>query len=80
MQKAKGSIARRLVLGAGLWMAAALSAGGFVLAGLFGDHVERSFDARLSAVLDGQRTYSRFKMRFRAASRELCAVRYIAKS
>ncbi len=53
MQETKGSIARRLVLGASLWMAAALSAGGFVLAGLFGDHVERSFDARLGAVLDG---------------------------
>ncbi len=46
------SIARRLVLGAGLWIAVALSAGGFVLAGLFQDHVERSFDARLAAFLD----------------------------
>jgi signal transduction histidine kinase len=42
----------RLVAGAALWIAAALAAGGYLLATLFGDYVDRSFDDRLSSLLD----------------------------
>jgi signal transduction histidine kinase len=46
------SVAVRLVLGAGLWIAAALVAGGLALSSLFRDSVERSFDARLVVLLE----------------------------
>ncbi len=46
------SLAVRLVLGAGLWIAAALVAGGLALSSLFRDSVERSFDARLVVLLE----------------------------
>ncbi|MFZ5790587.1 MAG: sensor histidine kinase [Pseudomonadota bacterium] len=46
------SLALRLVFGAGLWIAAALLAGGIALSALFRDYVERSFDARLAVLLD----------------------------
>jgi signal transduction histidine kinase len=45
------SLALRLVLGAGVWIAVALVAGGVVLATIFRDYVERSFDARLEALM-----------------------------
>ncbi len=47
------SIALRLVLGAALWIAAALAGGGFLIAGLFADHIDRSFDDRLAFLLKG---------------------------
>ncbi|HYB11749.1 MAG TPA: ATP-binding protein [Alphaproteobacteria bacterium] len=53
------SLAFRLVAGAGLWIAAALVAGGFALSGIFEDSVERSFDARLEVYLDGLIAVSR---------------------
>lgn len=46
------SLALRLVLFAGLWIAAALIAGGVALSSLFRDSVERSFDARLVVLLE----------------------------
>ncbi len=46
------SLALRLVLGAALWIAAALVAGGVVLSSLFRESVERSFDARLVVLLE----------------------------
>lgn len=46
------SLAWRLILGAGLWIAAALVAGGLLLSALFQDYVERSFDARLIVLLE----------------------------
>ncbi len=46
------SLALRLVLGAGLWIVAALLAGGLALSSLFRDYVERSFDARLVVLLE----------------------------
>ncbi len=46
------SVALRLVLGAALWIAAALVAGGLALSSLFRDSVERSFDARLVVLLE----------------------------
>src|SRR3546814_6986381 len=46
------SVAVRLVLGAGLWIAAALVAGGLALSSLFRDSVERGFDARLVVLLE----------------------------
>jgi signal transduction histidine kinase len=46
------SLALRLVVGAGLWIAAALLAGGFALSALFRDYVEQSFDARLTVLLE----------------------------
>ena len=46
------SLAVRLVLGAGLWIAAALVAGGLALSSLFRESVERSFDARLVVLLE----------------------------
>ena len=53
------SLAFRLVAGAGLWIAAALVAGGFALSSIFADSVERSFDARLEVYLDGLIAVSR---------------------
>lgn len=53
------SLAFRLVAGAGLWIAAALAAGGFALSNIFQDSVERSFDARLEVYLDGLIAVSR---------------------
>jgi len=41
------SVNRRLMLGATLWISAALIITGFVLTGLFQNHVERNFDAAL---------------------------------
>jgi signal transduction histidine kinase len=46
------SLAFRLVAYASLWIAAALLAGGLVLSAVFGDYVERAFDARLLVLLD----------------------------
>ena len=46
------SLAVRLVLGAGLWIAAALAAGGYLLSALFTDSVERGFDARLNVMIE----------------------------
>lgn len=46
------SLAFRLVVGAGMWIAAAIIAGGIVLSAVFRDHVERSFDAQLLVYLD----------------------------
>ncbi|MSO89644.1 MAG: HAMP domain-containing histidine kinase [Rhodospirillaceae bacterium] len=46
------SLALRLVTAAGLWAAAALLAAGILLSALFGDAVERGFDARLGVILD----------------------------
>ena len=46
------SLAVRLLLGAGLWVAVALIASGFLLSALFNDYVERNFDARLNGILE----------------------------
>lgn len=46
------SLTFRLVAWAGLWSAAALALGGWLLASLFADHVEAAFDARLYVLLD----------------------------
>jgi signal transduction histidine kinase len=46
------SIAFRLAVGAVIWIGAALMVSGFVLATLFGDHVERGFDRRITVLLD----------------------------
>lgn len=46
------SLALRLVLGAGVWIGAALLVGGLLLSAIFRDYVERSFDARLAALLE----------------------------
>lgn len=46
------SLALRLVLGAGVWIAVALLVGGLLLSAIFRDYVERSFDARLEALLE----------------------------
>ncbi len=46
------SLAPRLVIGGGLWIAAALGGGGLLLDALFRDHVARSFDARLEVLLE----------------------------
>jgi signal transduction histidine kinase len=53
------SLAFRLVAGAGLWIAAALAAGGFQLSSMFESSVERSFEARLEVYLDGLIAVSR---------------------
>ncbi|MGH6933927.1 MAG: sensor histidine kinase, partial [Dongiaceae bacterium] len=45
------SLALRLVLGAGVWIAAALLVGWLVLSAIFRDYVERSFDTRLESLL-----------------------------
>lgn len=46
------SLALRLVVAAGLWMAAALAIGGFLLSSLFAGSALRSFDARLVVYLE----------------------------
>jgi signal transduction histidine kinase len=46
------SLALRLVLAAALWIAAALLIGGLVLSAIFKDYAERTFDGRLSVLLD----------------------------
>ena len=46
------SLAFRLVVGAGMWIAAAIVAGGIVLSAVFRDHVEHSFDTQLLVYLD----------------------------
>lgn len=46
------SLRFRLVAGAALWVSVALVAVGFVLAGLFRDHVENSFEHQLALQLD----------------------------
>ncbi len=46
------SLALRLVAGAGLWIAAALIAGGALLSALCSESAERSFDARLVVLLE----------------------------
>ncbi|MEX2648580.1 MAG: HAMP domain-containing sensor histidine kinase [Alphaproteobacteria bacterium] len=46
------SLALRLVVGAGAWIAVALLAGGIALSALFRDYVEQSFDARLVLLLE----------------------------
>lgn len=47
------SLAARLLLGAAIWSLVALLAGGFALSSLFRTYVERSFDKRLTVVLEG---------------------------
>ena len=47
-----GSLALRLIAGAGLWIAAALVAGGLLLSALFRDYAVRSFDAHLTVLLE----------------------------
>jgi signal transduction histidine kinase len=47
------SLAFRLVASAALWCALLLSAGGFALAALFASTLDRTFDARLSVLLEG---------------------------
>src|SRR3546814_504851 len=47
-----GSLALRLITGAGLWIAAALVVGGLLLSALFRDYVVRSFDAHLTVRLE----------------------------
>jgi signal transduction histidine kinase len=46
------SLAVRLVLGAGLWIAAALAVGGYLLSALFAGSVERGFDSRLNVMVE----------------------------
>jgi signal transduction histidine kinase len=53
------SLALRLVAGAGLWISAALVAGGLLLSSIFEGSVERSFDARLEVYLDALIAVSR---------------------
>jgi signal transduction histidine kinase len=53
------SLAFRLVAGAGLWIAAALVAGGLALSGIFQASVERGFDARLEVYLESLIAVSR---------------------
>ena len=47
------SLAFRLVVGAAVWCVAALALGGWALSMVFQDAVGRSFDARLSVLLEG---------------------------
>ncbi len=47
-----GTLTARLVAGAAIWIAVALVAGGFLLAALFKDHIDRSFDRRLQTFLE----------------------------
>jgi signal transduction histidine kinase len=49
----RNSLAFRLVAGAAVWGALVLSAGGYALSALFGDNVERNFDAHLAVLLEG---------------------------
>ena len=53
------SLAFRLVAGAGLWITAALAAGGFQLSSMFEGSAERSFEARLEVYLDSLIAVSR---------------------
>jgi signal transduction histidine kinase len=46
------SLAFRLVVGAGMWIAGAIIAGGIVLSAVFRDHAEHAFDAQLLVYLD----------------------------
>jgi signal transduction histidine kinase len=46
------SLAFRLAVGSAVWIGAALTIGGFVLAALYVDYVERNFDDRLSVFSD----------------------------
>lgn len=46
------SLAFRLIVGAALWIVAALAIGGVIISALFRDSVERNFDARLSVHVD----------------------------
>lgn len=46
------SLANRVILSAGAWLALGLIAGGLMLSYLFRDAVERSFDARLDMLMD----------------------------
>lgn len=48
----RGSLSRRLVLAAGLWILVGLGAGGFFLTSVFRDYVESEFDQRLESVID----------------------------
>lgn len=52
MRARLNSLTLRLVVGAGLWIAVALFAGGIALSSIFRDYVERSFDARLNVRLE----------------------------
>jgi signal transduction histidine kinase len=47
-----GSLALRLILAAGAWIAVALIVAGLLLSAIFRDYVVRSFDARLTALMD----------------------------
>jgi signal transduction histidine kinase len=49
----RNSLAFRLVASAAVWCALWLSAGGYALSALFGNTVERNFDARLGVLLEG---------------------------
>jgi len=46
------SLAFRLVIGAALWITAAVLAGGILLSAVFRNYAERAFDTQLSALLD----------------------------
>jgi signal transduction histidine kinase len=46
------SLALRLVLAAALWIGAALLVGGLILSAIFRDYAERTFDGRLTVLLD----------------------------
>jgi signal transduction histidine kinase len=48
----RNSLAFRLVASAAVWCALWLSGGGYALSGLFGNTVERNFDARLEVLLE----------------------------
>jgi len=52
MKHRAGSLALRLILAAGAWIAVALLAAGLMLSAIFRDYVVRSFDARLNALMD----------------------------
>jgi signal transduction histidine kinase len=52
MRRRTGSLALRLILAAGAWIAVALLAAGLMLSAIFRDYVVRSFDARLNALMD----------------------------
>ena len=49
----RNSLAFRLVASAAVWCALWLSAGGYALSALFGNTVERNFDAHLGVLLEG---------------------------
>lgn len=52
MKHRPGSLALRLILAAGAWIAIALLVVGLMLSAIFRDYVLRSFDGRLSALMD----------------------------